>query len=185
MKILLIDNGTTLLRKLEQAIPCEVEVRTWNHLKGVSSAEFDAVILSGGSMFEIVGNEDRLKDEVKIIHGEKKLLIGICFGCELIAEVFDARLEKDREDHKGVTDIEITKPSDIFGDQTRFSVCEHHRWLIKDLPIDFEVLATSRHGIEVFRHKTRPIYGLQFHPEQFGKAEDGERILLNILKKEL
>lgn len=180
MKILLIDNGTTLLRKLEQAIPCEVEVRTWNHLKGIPWKEIGGVILSGGSLFEIVGNENRLRDEMKIIHDEKKLLIGICFGCELIAEVFGARLEKDREDHKGVTDIQVTKPNDIFGDQERFSVCEHHRWLIKDLAIDFEVLATSRHGIEVFRHKTRPIYGLQFHPEQFGKAEDGERILLNM-----
>ncbi len=185
MKILLIDNGTTLLHKLQRAIPCEVLVRTWNHLKEIPWKEIDGVILSGGSLFEIVGNEKRLKNEVQIIHDSKKLLIGICFGCELIAETFGARLEKDSADHAGVIDIHVLNPEDIFEDRLQFSVCEHHRWLVKDLPEDFDVLATSRHGIEMFRHKTRPIYGLQFHPEQFEKAEDGERILLNILKKEL
>ena len=49
----------------------------------------------------------------------------------------------------------------------------------------FVPLAESDHGIEMLRHVDRPMYGLQFHPEQFEKAEDGERILLNILKKEL
>jgi GMP synthase (glutamine-hydrolysing) len=185
MKLLLIDNGTVLLRKLQRAIPCEVLVRTWNHLQGIPWKEIDGVILSGGSLFEIVGNESRLRDEMNIIHEEKKFLIGICFGCELIAETFGARLEKDRVDHAGITDIQVTQPDAIFGDQQQFSVCEHHRWLVKDLPADFDILAISRHGIEIFRHKTRPIYGVQFHPEQFEKAEDGERILLNILKKEL
>lgn len=185
MKILLIDNETTLLHKLERAIPCEVLVRTWNHLGGISWEDIDGIILSGGSSFEIVGNERRLQEEMQIVHDTKKLLIGICFGCELLAETFGARLEKDHVDHAGVTDICVTLPDDIFGDQQRFSVCEHHRWLIKDLPKEFEVLATSEHGIEIFRHKTRPMYGLQFHPEQFAKAEDGERIFLNILKKEL
>lgn len=185
MNILLVDNGTTLLHKLERAIPHEVVVKTWNHLKGIVWKDFDAVILSGGSLFEVVEGKDRLQDEIRMIHDTQKLLIGICFGCELIAETFGARLEKDSVDHVGVIDIEIASDGEIFDGQRRFSVCEHHRWLVKDLPKEFHILATSQHGIEMFRHASRPIYGLQFHPEQFEHAQDGEKIFLNILKKEI
>ncbi len=34
--------------------------------------------------------------------------------------------------------------------------------------------------MEIIQHRTRPIFGLQFHPEQFEKSQDGEAILMNI-----
>lgn len=185
MKFLLIDNGTTLLRKLERALPGETTVRAWNDVRGVKARDYDAIVLSGGSLFEIVGNEKRLTDEIREIHRAGKLLIGICFGCELVAEAFGARLVKGTQEHKGVTTIRVIDDDEIFDGQKQFSVYERHRWLIKQLPEDFILMAESDHGIELFRHKHRPMYGLQFHPEQFEKAEDGERILLNILKREL
>ncbi len=185
MTFLLIDNGTTLLEKLKRAIPGEVVIRAWNEIHDIRLRDFDGVILSGGSLFEVVGNEKKLRDEMRLIHDDKKLLIGICYGCELIAETFGGLLEKGLYDHHGVTEIRAIDDVDIFDGQKQFSVYEHHRWLVKTLPSVFVPLAKSDHGIEVFRHVDRPMYGLQFHPEQFEKAGDGERIFLNILKKEL
>lgn len=185
MNFLLIDNGTTLLRQLERAIPGKCDLYSWNEIRGVKLSNFDGIILSGGSLFEIVGHESWLKDEIRLIHDAKKLLIGICFGCELLADTFGGRLERDAEDHAGITQIRVLHHESIFNSQEQFSVYEHHRWLVKELPECFEVLAESDHGIEMFRHKSRPMYGLQFHPEHFERAEDGERILLNILNEEL
>ena len=117
MTFLLIDNGTTLLEKMKRAIPGEVVVRTWNEIRGVKFEDFYAVILSGGSLFEIVGNEKRLKDEMQLIHDDNKLLIGICFGCELIAETFGGVLEKDLRDHHGIMEIRAIDDADIFDRQ--------------------------------------------------------------------
>jgi GMP synthase-like glutamine amidotransferase len=46
-----------------------------------------------------------------------------------------------------------------------------------------QVLATSTHDgrtlVEVMKHQTRPVYGVQFHPELSGP--DGDRVLRNFL----
>jgi len=60
MKILLIDNGTTLLNKLKTLIPGHEIVHAWNDLDAVKTDEFDLIVLSGGSQFEIEGHEDLL-----------------------------------------------------------------------------------------------------------------------------
>ena len=58
MKILLIDNESSLLDKLENLIPGNEIVHKWNDLEGVKDENFDLIVLSGGRKFEIVGNED-------------------------------------------------------------------------------------------------------------------------------
>jgi len=56
--------------------------------------------------------------------------------------------------------------------------CSHY-CEIKRLPRDFELLASSGHcKIEAMRHRTRPIYGTQFHPEAFAEPFLHGRVLL-------
>ena len=37
----------------------------------------------------------------------------------------------------------------------------------------------------MFKHKTKPIYGLQFHPEHHTRNDDGRRIFETIVELEL
>jgi len=56
--------------------------------------------------------------------------------------------------------------------------CSHY-CEVKQLPPDFELLATSGHcKIEAMRHRSRPIYGTQFHPEAFREPFLHGRVLL-------
>jgi len=56
--------------------------------------------------------------------------------------------------------------------------CSHY-CEVKQLPREFELLATSGHcKIEAMRHRTRPIYGTQFHPEAFAEPFLHGRVLL-------
>lgn len=56
--------------------------------------------------------------------------------------------------------------------------CSHY-CEIKRLPRDFELLASSGHcKIEAIRHRTRPVYGTQFHPEAFAEPFLHGRVLL-------
>jgi GMP synthase (glutamine-hydrolysing) len=183
MKILLVDNNSNLLEKLKTLIPGEEIVHRWDDLENINSEEFDLIILSGGSMFQIVGNEEKLKDEIKIIKECKKPLIGICYGCELIVESFGGELDNLPENHKGVIGISVIQDDPIFGDIKSLRVYENHKWRIKTLPECFIPLAQSEHSIEVIRHKELPIYGLQFHPENMVDETDGEEIFLNLYAK--
>jgi len=48
------------------------------------------------------------------------------------------------------------------------TLCCSHYCEVKKLPADFVLLASSDHcRIEAMKHRTRPIYGTQFHPEKF------------------
>ena len=60
----------------------------------------------------------------------------------------------------------------------------YHRCEIKKLPDEFELLASTSHcRIEAIKHKTRPLYGTQFHPEAFEDPYwDGRKILGNFAK---
>jgi len=113
-KVLLIDNETVLLQKLEALIPGHEFVHKWNDLNELDSNDFDLIVLSGGSGFNIVENESKLKGEITLIKNSKKPIIGICYGCELIVKTFDGVLERSAEDHHGIIDIDILSDDNIF-----------------------------------------------------------------------
>ncbi len=63
-------------------------------------------------------------------------------------------------------------------------VYESHYCEIKTLPEGFRLLAsTPECRIQTMRHETRPLIGLQFHPEDYSERfPDGRRILENFLR---
>ena len=178
MKTLLIDNKSKLIVNLKVSLPGEVTVKPWNSLSGTQTDAFDLIVLSGGSAFSVEGNEDKLKAELELIHQNKKPLIGICFGCELIVKAFGGTLERMAEPKKGNISIKINPQfRQLYDGLESFEVYENHHWRIKDLPTCFDVVASSEHGHELIKHRTLPIFGLQFHPEKVVAAGQGDYIL--------
>ena len=101
----------------------------------------------------------------------------------MIVEAFGGGLEKMPEKKAGIIDISVMRPDPLFAGKSILRVYENHSWRIKTLPPDFEVLAASDHAIEAIRHKTKSIYGFQFHPEQFVDQTDGDEVFLRIFYK--
>lgn len=182
MKVLIIDNGTSYLAQLKKLLSnCEAEVVSYLDIPPLRSMEqFDAVILSGGHNFPVIGNESRLEREMSLIKNINKPVFGICYGFELIASVYGAKLEEMQEKEKGILDIEAVG-DDIMRNIPNFKVFESHRWVVKEIGEEFVVLAKSKDGIEAIKHKTRPIYGVQFHPEMFLEKTCGDEIFKNFL----
>jgi GMP synthase (glutamine-hydrolysing) len=177
MKVLLIDNGTTLLQKLEDLIPGVETVEQAEKVSEKDANSYDLVVLSGSSKEQLIGNESDFKNEIDFIRSNQTPLIGICFGCELIAFAFGGELRKLDFPHKGIKEIEILQP-ELSGGELKISVYENHDWVMSEAPSDFEVLAQSIDGPEMIRHKTLPIYGLQFHPENFVNQTEGDELFL-------
>lgn len=179
MKILLIDNGTTLLNKLKELIPGNEIVHSYDDFDK-DTTNFDLVILSGGSKYQLVGNKDKFTKELDFIKNTDKPVIGICFGYELIAVAFGATLKELSENKKGIYEVEILDGNLGEG---KIKVCESHKWVIDKLPDVFEVLAKSDDGPEMIKHKEKPIYGLQFHPENFTEQTKGDELFLKLLSQ--
>lgn len=146
---------------------------------------FDAYVISGGpsSVTKMTPNAaHRLiniaKDEVN-----SKPILGICFGHQLIAHLFNGKVEKGTSGEYGISEIQIDKDHDLFkGIPQKIKVWESHFDEVKELPDEFEILAHSQTcEIEAFAHKTKRLYGVQFHPEVW-HTEHGEKILENFIK---
>ena len=182
MKVLLVDNGTTLLRKLCELIPGAETVDLAERFSVSEGNNYDLVILSGSSKEQLVGNESDFKNEIAFIKSSRRPIIGICFGCELIVSAFDGTLRELATPSKGIKEISIVRPG-LFDGKTLVSVFENHRWAISALPEHFELLAKSADGPEIIRHKSLPIYGFQFHPENFVDTTEGDWLFLSLFSR--
>ena len=181
MNILLVNNGDASAEALLKTIGDKhtVKVIDWQTDSVGDDSSYDLIILSGGHNFPVVGNDKLLKSEMDLIVKTKKPLLGISYGCELIAFVFGGHLERMNDPQKGMVDVNVSIPDPLFGNSKHFQVYENHRWLITDVPSQLTALAYSSHGIEALRHVSRPIYGLQFNPEKCDDRVCGEKILSN------
>lgn len=63
-------------------------------------------------------------------------------------------------------------------------VLEQHVSECRELPEEFELLAsTETCRVQAIKHKTRPLYATQFHPEAYEEGHmDGKRLLQNFFK---
>lgn len=179
MKVLLVDNGSNFVNKLKELIPGSEVTEKFNDFKSSDSDGYDLTILSGGGKHNILFEENSFLEETKLVKSGKPI-IGICFGCELIAQAFGGVLIELPEEEKGVFEIEILDKN--LG-QGNIKVYESHRWAISKMPEEFEILARSERGPEIIKHKNLPIYGLQFHPENMIDKTEGDELFLRLLSQ--
>jgi len=168
MKALIIDNRSSFIGRITDFLDSKevsYSVIDFASFKYEDSDEYDLFILSGGSMS--IAKTPELDEEKKLITNSNKPIFGICFGFQLIAFVYGEKTQKLPEKISGVHEIaafDLDKLG-INYDSSKMKVYESHKFVIKKLPQDFEVFGRSEYGIEIFKHKTKPIWGTQFHPE--------------------
>lgn len=179
MKALVIQNGQSVPQQLIALLP-SVTVVTYpltSELYTIDPNQFAVVILAGSSQFPIPYSGDVLAPEIDLILRCKVPLLGICYGCELIAVAHGATLKDVGEASKikGIYELSATKTA-LFTPPGVHKVYEAHRWVIDTLPGELLVEATSQFGPEIIRHDTLPQTGFQFHPEKFVAASDGDEL---------
>jgi GMP synthase (glutamine-hydrolysing) len=183
MKILLIDNNTKHIedwRLLANQAGYELDIAPYAN--PTSENEVDVIILSGGRNLAVPDNREAFKNEIELIKTTDKLLIGVCLGFELIADTFGAELLHRPERVSGTNEVRVTKPHPMFGSLQTFTAQEAHKFYVDSVKGELEEYARSDSGVEVLKHKSKSIYGFQFHPEIVTEGNQGTEILLNLLK---
>ena len=110
-------------------------------------------------------------------------ILGICYGMQTLAEQLGGQVISSDEKEFGHSELEIINSSLLFeGMQEKINVWMSHGDQVKDLPTEFNLIASTRSApIAAMEHKTKPIYAIQFHPE-VTHTTDGKVILDNFIK---
>ncbi len=144
-----------------------------------------AVIFSGGPASIYVEGSPRPRREVlEYIINNRIPLLGICYGHQLIASIFGGRVVRKDKAEYGLSVLRVLTSDPIFhGTPASQRVWMSHRDAVVWLPEEFEVTASTDYSeVAAFRHKTLPVYGVQFHPE-VRHTEYGRVILDNFLRR--
>ncbi len=184
MQTLLIDNYDSftfnlfqLLAEVNGAEPIVVrnDEATWDELERL---EFDNVVISPGP-----GRPDRESDFgvcAEAIRRCEKPLLGVCLGHQGIGWVEGGEVAPAPEPmHGRVIEIDHDGSPLFAGISSPFCATRYHSLaLAPPLPPTLREIAASKGVPMAIEHRTRPQWGLQFHPESIA-TEQGKRLLEN------
>ena len=172
--ILIVDNESLHTQEIAQLFPGKkITICPYNKIP--DTKKYDLIILSGGSHYSVLQQPSHYKKELALIQNTKIPLVWICLGCQLIAYAFGSKLTRMPE--KLVKEIEIRNGLD----KKDYKVFEAHKYAVTLLWSELKWVAKSKCGYEIIRHKTRPIWWFQFHPEVDMKHTQGKKILQEVL----
>src|SRR5688572_3455376 len=107
-------------------------------------------------------------------------VLGICYGMQLITHLQGGAVVGAGKREYGRAEVEISDPSGLFEGFERsekLTAWMSHGDHVDRPPKGFRVTACSETvPIAAMRHETRPIYGVQFHPEVAHTPRGGELI---------
>ena len=110
-------------------------------------------------------------------------LLGVCLGHQAIGEVFGGRVVRAGQVMHGKTSPVAHDGSGVFaGLPSPFTATRYHSLVVDPASLP-DVLVANAHtdGVVMgLRHATRPIHGVQFHPESIA-SDHGHALLANFL----
>ena len=183
-RILVLDFGgqyNQLIARRVRDMNVYAEIKPYNRISvdEIRTAGYKGIIFTGGPNSVYDGNSP---------HYDKEILnagipvLGICYGCQLIAWMADGVIESANDvSEYGKTEITV-KSGALFEGVPEKSICwMSHTDYISRAPEGFEITAvTDNCPCAALADEKRMIYGVQFHPE-VTHTEYGKRILRNFL----
>lgn len=167
-RVLVLDFGSQyaqlIARRIrEQNVYCEI-IRHDVSAEVIRGRNPSAIVLSGGPSSVYESNAP--KCDPRLFDLDIPIL-GICYGMQLASQALGGAVERCPAREFGRSRLQINSMEKLFaGFPHEIDVWMSHGDQVSTLPKGFEPLAsTNTCPIAAVRHQSRPIYGLQFHPE--------------------
>jgi len=143
------------------------------------SLNVKGIVLSGGPSSVLEEGAPRLDRRILDLGIP---VLGLCYGHQLIAQMFGGRVERSERREYGPTYVSVDKAVDVLdGLGKRELVWMSHGDTVYQLPSTFEVMAhTDNSPVAAFHHRKMPVFGLQWHPEVF-HTKNGSLMLRNFV----
>ncbi|HEY1953659.1 MAG TPA: glutamine-hydrolyzing GMP synthase, partial [Gemmatimonadaceae bacterium] len=146
-------------------------IREWNPT---------GIILSGGPN-SVYGENVPLADPAVL---DIAPVLGICYGMQLIAHIEGGQVIRTDRREYGRAQMTVLEPEGLFAGfspKEPVTTWMSHGDHIEQPPSGYQVTAESNgNPISAFRHVTREIYGVQFHPE-VAHTPRGREVISNFL----
>jgi para-aminobenzoate synthetase component 2 len=144
---------------------------------------FDAVLISPGPGTPAEAGLSISAVKQALISGQS--IFGVCLGHQAIAEALGATVSSAEELMHGKTSQVTHDGSLVFANvPNEFRATRYHSLAIVNSTVPDELVVTAQTAggiIMAVQHKTKPIYGVQFHPESV-LTESGYQMLGNWLE---
>jgi para-aminobenzoate synthetase component II len=188
--ILLIDNYDSFtynlvqrLGEIDPSLPMQVHRNDQITLDKIDELNPTHIIISPGPC---TPREAGISNDVLKRYAGKLPILGVCLGHQCIGHSFGGEVVRnERIMHGKVSPIHHDDTGVFAGLSNPFDATRYHSLVIRRetwTNPDFEVTAWTQEGeIMGVRHKTWPLYGVQFHPESFLTVE-GPKLLRNFLE---
>ena len=184
LRTLLIDNYDSytfnLFHLLGEVNDCEpVVVRNdelpWEELAALGA---DNVVISPGP-----GRPEHARDvgvSLDALHRAEVPVLGVCLGHQALAHVAGGTVAHAREVmHGRLSRIHHDGSALFAGVPQDFLAVRYHSLVVGTVPAELRVSAWTPDGVIMgLEHRTRPLFGVQFHPESVS-TRHGRRILEN------
>ncbi|HBW82666.1 MAG TPA: GMP synthase (glutamine-hydrolyzing) [Gammaproteobacteria bacterium] len=102
-------------------------------------------------------------------------ILGICYGMQIMAEEFGGRVEASDKSEFGSAQVNVVADSALLdgiedrcleSGASQLDVWMSHGDKVTAVPPDFQIVAsTDSAPIAAMRHRNKPLFGIQFHPE--------------------
>ena len=189
-KILVLDNYDSFVYTLNgylQQLGAETEVLRNDVVSEAELpallAKYDAVLISPGP--GTPADAGLSIPTVKLALESGQPVFGVCLGHQAIAEAMGATVTSAEELMHGKTSQVQHNDSLVFKNVPQpFTATRYHSLAVvkETVPDELEITAHTASGIIMaLQHKSKPIYGVQFHPESV-LTEGGYQMLGNWLE---
>ena len=185
-KLLIIDNYDSFTYNLVhyfEELGAEVII-AYNDKIEIAEIEhklFDGIVISPGP-----SNPENAGISLEVIrHFQNIPILGVCLGHQAIGYAYGAKIIRAPMPLHGKIDkIRNYQNSIIFKDlPSRFKIARYHSLMIDRQTLSDELLVTAMTDDNVImgvEHKSRPLFGIQFHPESVA-TQHGHKMLQNFL----
>lgn len=141
--------------------------------------EFDGLFISNGP-----GNPDlcqKAVDNIKVAMDDSKPIFGICMGNQLLAKAGGAQTFKLKYGHRS-----HNQPVRMVGSNRCYITSQNHGYAVDDNTIgsEWEPLFVNMNDNtnEGIKHKIKPFFSVQFHPEASSGPTDTEFLFDDFIK---
>lgn len=186
MSILLLDNYDSftynLYHLLEKVSNEPIVVKRNDEISLEEIDLFPSIVLSPGPGLP---SDAGIMPQLLHRYVNNKKILGVCLGMQAIGEYFNSPLSNLATVVHGEAHLlKVVSNQTIFKDcPPEFLVGRYHSWVINKSTVsaDLEILAVDTgQEIMAIKHKSLPVYGVQFHPESI-LSEYGELLVKNWL----
>jgi len=185
MKVCVVDNNTAHMEKVLKLVSefaVDIIVQNRENFSQFVAEKSDLVIIAGSRDKSLVRNIPLFQKQIDFIKSTSVPFIGICMGFQLLCISPNCRIGRLKIKETGLVKLNFHNKFQNVSYENCY-VFNHHRWTILSVGDELINYASSENCIQLVKHKEKPHFGFQFHPEIREPENSGYQIFSEVIEE--